>query len=52
MSYCTSATCLAHRRGVFIQLWPDGPPYPWVHTDGWPCDAMPPATPQQAGEAA
>ena len=51
MSYCTSASCLAHRRAVFIQLWPgSGAPYPWVHTDLSPCDGIPRATAEQAGE--
>lgn len=35
-SYCNSATCLAHRRGVYVNL----QEWAWVHTDGWPCDAM------------
>ena len=36
MSYCCMATCLAHRREVFIQpAWRQ-----WVHTDCWPCDAL------------
>lgn len=36
MSYCCQATCLAHRRPVFIQpAWNQ-----WVHTDCWPCEAM------------
>lgn len=50
MSYCTQASCLAHRRGVFIRL-DLGEPFPWVHSGGMgPCDGIPPATAQQAGE--
>jgi hypothetical protein len=50
-NYCTSASCLAHHRAVFIQLWPgNGAPYPWVHTDLSPCDGIPRATAEQAGE--
>jgi hypothetical protein len=50
VSYCTSATCLAHRRDVFIRL-DLGAPYPWVHAGGMgPCDGIPPATAEQAGE--
>ena len=49
MSYCTSASCLAHRREVFIRL-DRGAPYPWVHTSMEPCDGIPPATAEQAGE--
>jgi transcriptional regulator with XRE-family HTH domain len=51
VSYCTTASCLAHRRGIFIQLWPgSGAPYPWVHGDLSPCDGVPRATAEQAGE--
>lgn len=49
MSYCTTASCLAHRRGIFIRL-DAGQPYPWVHTDISPCEAVAPATAEQAGE--
>jgi len=52
VSYCTSATCLAHRRGIFIQLRPGNAPYPWVHTDLFLCDGMPLATAEEAGEGA
>lgn len=47
MSYCCQATCLAHRRPVYICIW--CPKHPgtamcehkgWVHTDGWFCEAM------------
>lgn len=50
MSYCTTATCLAHRRTVFIRLDRDAPPYPWVHTDLHPCEGMPAASAEEAGE--
>jgi hypothetical protein len=50
MSYCTTASCVAHRKDVFIRL-DLGTPYPWVHTGGMaPCDAVPPATAAEAGE--
>ena len=50
MSYCTTASCVAHKREVFIRL-DQGDPYPWVHSAGmWPCDGIPPATAAQAGE--
>jgi hypothetical protein len=43
-SYCTTASCLPHRRRVFVQLWPhqDGTPCAWVHTDLSPCPGLPP----------
>lgn len=48
-SFCIPATCLPHRRRVFVQHWPhdDGQPYRWVHTDLSPC----PETPPQAADA-
>jgi hypothetical protein len=49
VSYCTSAACVAHRRPVFIRL-DQGERYPWVHTDLWPCEAMPAASAREAGE--
>ena len=41
MSYCTSACCLAHRRRVFVQLWPPGMAFQWLHTDLTRCDGLP-----------
>lgn len=37
------ASCLAHRRRVFVQHWPhkDGTPYRWVHTNLSPCPGLP-----------
>jgi hypothetical protein len=50
MSYCTQASCLLHRRGVFIRLDLPGSYYPWVHSDLSLCAGILPATPGQAGE--
>jgi hypothetical protein len=36
MSYCTTATCLAHRQRVFIMIWWKQ----WVHTNCFPCEAL------------
>jgi len=37
MSYCVTASCLAHQRKVWLQGWgPDAGK--WCHTDGWPCE--------------
>ncbi len=37
MSICVVASCLAHRKRVFLQCWgPDAGL--WCHTDGWPCE--------------
>lgn len=36
MSYCTRATCLAHRRLVFVMI----PWKQWVHTNCFPCEAL------------
>jgi hypothetical protein len=49
MSLCITASCLAHRKTVFVWLL-DGAPYPWVHTDCWPCAAVTPLTAEQAEE--
>jgi hypothetical protein len=36
MSYCTRATCLAHKRLVFVMI----PWKRWVHTNCFPCEAL------------
>lgn len=36
MSHCTMATCVAHRRSVYVNI----QEMTWVHADGWPCDDM------------
>jgi hypothetical protein len=36
MSYCTRATCLAHRLACYFNL-QDGR---WVHASGWECEGM------------
>ena len=35
-SVCIAGSCLAHRRGTYWNLQDAA----WVHTDGWPCDAL------------
>lgn len=37
----TSACCLAHRRVVFVQLWPASMALRWFHADLSPCDGLP-----------
>jgi hypothetical protein len=41
VSYCTSACCLAHRRRVFVQLWPPSMAFWWLHTDLTRCASLP-----------
>jgi hypothetical protein len=36
MSHCCMATCIAHRRSVYINI----QDRKWVNADGWPCEAM------------
>jgi hypothetical protein len=37
----TTASCLAHRRRVFVQLWPPTMAFQWVHTDLGRCAGLP-----------
>lgn len=41
MSWCTRASCLAHRRRVFLQLWPPTMAGEWCHTDLSRCESLP-----------
>jgi hypothetical protein len=41
VSWCTSACCLAHRRCVFVQLWPPSAAFWWLHTDLTRCEGLP-----------
>lgn len=37
---CLTASCLAHRKPMFLQRWgPDADR--WCHLNGWPCDDDP-----------
>jgi hypothetical protein len=49
VSLCIRATCLPHRREMYVWL-TSGAPYPWVHADGWPCAAQLPLTAEEAEE--
>jgi hypothetical protein len=47
VSHCTTASCLAHKREMFLMIWcprHEGPglcPHKgWVHLNCFPCDAL------------
>jgi hypothetical protein len=49
VSFCTTTTC-PHGERAFIRL-DLGEPYEWAHSGGMaPCDLMPAATAEEAGE--
>jgi len=38
---CLTASCLAHRKGMFLQGWPEQDAGKWCHHDNWPCGEGP-----------